>query len=543
LNFPTQKLNEKLRDIENGINFYGIEKMLPAFFNNLSSILELMLATCNSDQLPQIIFDNKDAIFLRLKEYEEATERLYEQAILRQELLFPPHDYLISTKYLHELLTQFSIADLSTFAETSSMSFAAEEVSDIRQDIIHSMASAKDKAEHLLSPLAKRIKELHQEGIAVFVVLSSREHEAELKRLAEPFSLNLNSFKGKPDWFLGGEAFYKPHIHAFSVVTKTPLAFGAFLKFLKIAIIAEDDIFGHRTKRKGASGKQQGFATALSELEIGDLVVHVDHGIGRFAGLVRLIMRGIENDYILLTYANDEKLYLPVHRINMIKPHGGVKDGSVRVDKLGGTAWQSKKSKVKEAVMAMAQDLIKLYAKRSIVERPPFIAPDTYFHEFEAAFQFDCTPDQQKAIDDVLNDMQRKQPMDRLVCGDVGYGKTEVAMRASMLAVLSKRQVAILAPTTVLAQQHGITLRERFKNTGANIAVLSRFQKASEIKAILEEVKNNKIDVVIGTHRLLSPDVQFYDLGLLVVDEEQRFGIKAKEHLKKMRSKVDVMAM
>lgn len=543
LNFPTQKLNEKLRDIENGISFYGIEKMLPAFFTNLSSLLELILAVCKKDQLPQLVFDDKEAIFARLKEYEEATERLYEEAIIRQELLFTPQDYFISTKYLSELIKAFPITDISTKTCEASFSFATLEVNDIRQDIVHTMASNKDKEVHLLSPLAKRIKKLHQEGVAVFIALSSREHEAELKTLLEPFSLNINSYKERPDWLLGAKAYFKPHVHAFTIVNKTPLAFGAFFKFLDIALIAEDDIFGHRTKRKGVSGKQQGFATALSELELGDLVVHLDHGIGRFAGLVRLLMRGIENDYVLITYANEEKLYLPVHRINLIKPHGGAKDGSVRVDKLGGTAWQTKKSKVKEAVMAMAQDLIKLYAKRSIVERPPFFAPDTHFHEFEAAFAFECTPDQQKAIDDVLNDMQRKQPMDRLVCGDVGYGKTEVAMRAAMLAILSKRQVAILAPTTVLAQQHGITFQERFKNTGAQIAVLSRFQKASEIANIIKQIKENKVDVVIGTHRLLSPDVQFHDLALMVVDEEQRFGIKAKEHLKKMRSKVDVLTM
>lgn len=544
LNFPTQKLNEKLRDIKNGINFYGIEKIMPAFFNNLGSLLDLILNVYKEEERPEIIFDDKDAIFKNLEQYEEATEKLYEQAIVRGELVFAPEDFFITRERLNALLAQFVITDIKTLPSSTSLSFASEEVSEIRQEIMQTMASAaKNEDAHLLSPLAKRIKSLHQSGTAVFIALSSREHEAELKMLLEPFKLQVNSFKGTPAWLEGANELFKPHIHAYTLVSKAPPAFGAFFKFLNVAIIAEDDIFGHRTKRKGRSGKQQGFATALADLDVGDLVVHVDHGIGRFAGLVRLMLRGVENDYILILYAKEEKLYLPVHRINLIKPHGGLNDGSVRVDKLGGTAWQSKKSKVKEAVMAMAQDLIKLYAKRSVVERPPFLGPDTHFHEFEAAFAFECTPDQQKAIDDVLKDMQRKQPMDRLVCGDVGYGKTEVAMRAAMLAILNKRQVAILAPTTVLAQQHGITFKERFKNTGANIAVLSRFQKASEIKRVIDDLKSNKVDVVVGTHRLLSPDVQFHDLGLMVVDEEQRFGIKAKEHLKKMRAKVDVLTM
>ena len=545
LNYPTLKLNEKLRDIHNGINFYGIEKLIPAFFNNLSSVLELIVANYPKSDLPIIIFDNQEQIFDSLGLAQNNLEELHRQALVRGDLIFAPQDYYIRIEELTKLLKNFSTVNISSqdSQDSAYINFPSRDSCDIRQEILQSTALVHNNQEqHLLKPLSVRIKKLQQEGIAVVITVASRAHEEELKNLLQPFGLNIISLKEIPN-LLDAPKLYKPHIHAYTLVNKSPLAFGGIFDFAKLALIAEDDIFGHKTKRKGSGGKQKGFSTALSDLEPGDLVVHVDHGIGKFAGLVRLNMRGVDNDYVLIIYAKDEKLYLPVHRINLIKPHGGANDSAVRLDRLGGTAWISKKSKVKEAVMVMAQDLIKLYAKRSIVERPPFIAPDTHFHEFEAAFEFETTEDQQKAIEDVTNDMQKKQPMDRLVCGDVGYGKTEVAMRAAMLAVLSKRQVAILAPTTVLAQQHGITFRERFKNTGAQIAVLSRFQKPAEIKAVLEALRKNQVDIVIGTHRLLSPDVNFHDLGLMVVDEEQRFGIKAKEHLKKMRTKVDVLTM
>lgn len=545
LNYPTLKLNEKLKDIEAGIHFYGIEKLLPAFYEKNSTILELLLASLKKKQEPPlIIFEDRAAIFSELKAFSQSIEELHEQAILRGELLFSAEDYFLPFEDLENILASFSKADVCALIKPeNAKEFVCHSTEDIRQDILKaSMVIAKDEEPHLLKPLADRLKQLLKQGFTTVITVSSFEHEKELKRLLEPLGVNLLKLNDL-NWLLEKpESFYQPHIHAYTKVSKNPLAFGATFDFLKLALIAEDDIFGKRTKRKDQSGKQRGFKTAISDLEVDDLVVHVDHGVGQFKGLVRLNVRGVDNDYVLLLYGNDEKLYLPTHRINLIKPHGA-KDGSVKLDKLGGTAWVSKKKKVKEAVMAMAQDLLNLYAKREVVQRAVFNAPDTHYTEFEANFEFETTHDQQKAIDDVLSDMQRPKPMDRLVCGDVGYGKTEVAMRAAMLAVLSKKQVALLSPTTVLAQQHGLTFEERFKNTGTNIAVLSRFQKNSEIKEILKKLQNNQIDIVIGTHRLLSDDVHFHDLGLIVVDEEQRFGIKAKEHLKKMRTKVDVLTM
>lgn len=540
LNYPTHKLNEKLRDIENQVHFYGMEKLLPAFFSNLSSLLELL---ASSKPKPLVIFDDRDAIFAEMRGFLEHIDELYQQACLRGDLTFSRDDHFLTVDAVTTLLKGFPTIDISAY-QSGTVSLASRETSDLRQDILQASVSVtKDEEPHLLKPLADRIKRLHREQIATVVTVSSREHEQELKRLLEPMGINTAHLAALPGIEAARASLYRSHVQAYTLIAKDALAFGGVFDFLGLALIAEEDIFGKRTKRRDTSGKQKGFGTAVSDLEPNDYVVHVDFGVGQFKGLVRLNVRGVDNDYILLHYANDEKLYLPIHRINLIKPHSRLGEATPRLDKLGGTQWASKKSKVKEAVMAMAQDLLKLYAKRELVERKPFIEPDAHFLEFEANFEFETTHDQQKAIDDVLRDMQKKRPMDRLVCGDVGYGKTEVAMRAAMLSVLSKRQVAILAPTTVLAQQHGITFTERFKNTGATVAVLSRFQKKQEVSGILDKLRKNQVDVVIGTHRLLSPDVIFHDLGLIVVDEEQRFGIKAKEHLKKMRTKVDVLTM
>lgn len=545
LNYPTQKLNEKLRDIDNNIHFYGMEKIFPAFLNESTSLLQQL---AQQQQKPVIIFDDHDAVISQLTLFADSIQQRYSEALVRGDLVFAPNDYFLPVDDALTLLTNFQSVDVQAHnikpVHDNAIMLPCRETENLRQEIVLASAvTAKDETPHLLKPLADRLRQLHAENITVVISVSSREHEDELKRLLSTMGLNIIHLKTLPPFDVAGPQLFLPHVHAYSFVTKYPLSFGTVFDFLGLAFIAEDDIFGKRTKRKSSSGKQQGFKTAVSDLSIDDLVVHVDFGVGQFKGLVRLTVRGVDNDYVLLNYANNEKLYLPVHRINLIKPHSVIADANVRLDKLGSTTWSTKKTKVKEAVMSMAQDLLKLYAKREIVERAPFIAPEDHYLEFEANFEFETTHDQQKAIDDVIKDMQAYKPMDRLVCGDVGYGKTEVAMRAAMIAALSERQVAVLAPTTVLAQQHGITFTERFKNTGVTIAVLSRFQKKSEIAEVLHKVKLHQIDIVIGTHRLLSTDVQFKNLGLIVVDEEQRFGIKAKEHLKKMRAQIDVLTM
>jgi transcription-repair coupling factor (superfamily II helicase) len=313
---------------------------------------------------------------------------------------------------------------------------------------------------------------------------------------------------------------------------------------LGLVCLTETELFGHRRTMRRRPTFQRGAAiAAFTDLAPGDLVVHVEHGIGRYAGLVTLDVDGQPADYLLLEYAEGARLYLPVQRMAAVSKYVGAGEGAPRLDKLGGTTWQRTKEAVRASLREMAQELLRLYAERQVVEAPA-IGPDTpWQHEFEAAFPFEETPDQLAAIRQVKADLERRQPMDRLVCGDVGYGKTEVAMRAALKVALDGRQVAVLVPTTILAEQHWNTFRERFAPYPVRVEMLSRFRSPAQQKAVLAGLAAGTVDVVIGTHRLLSKDVAFKDLALLVVDEEHRFGVAHKERLKQLRKAVHVLTL
>ncbi|MFL5812047.1 MAG: transcription-repair coupling factor [Bdellovibrionia bacterium] len=318
-----------------------------------------------------------------------------------------------------------------------------------------------------------------------------------------------------------------------------------------LVILVEDEILGakHKKKQRRASTAQSGSAAkdwsglqALSDLAVGDAIVHLDHGIGKYQGLVRLSLSGAPSDFLQLEYANKDKLYLPVYRLNVIQKYSGGAD-AVSLDRLGSQTFARTKEKVRDAVRKIAIDLVKLYAERKIRPGHVFSGRDSLFQEFEARFPFDETPDQLKAIDQVLDDMQSGRVMDRLICGDVGYGKTEVAIRAAFRAVSDGKQVVVLVPTTVLAFQHEQNFKARMKDYPINIESVSRFKTAKEQKTILEGVAKGKIDIIIGTHRLLSKDVSFNDLGLVIVDEEHRFGVEHKERLKTLRTNIHVVTL
>jgi transcription-repair coupling factor (superfamily II helicase) len=309
-----------------------------------------------------------------------------------------------------------------------------------------------------------------------------------------------------------------------------------------LLLVADTDVFEEerqvQDRRRAAT---RTFLSDFRDLKIGDHVVHVDHGIGRFVGLKRIEVNADVQEFMELRYAGDDKLFVPVERLDLVQKYSGAVSPSL--DRLGGTSWEKAKTRVKKAMRDMAGELLKLYAARKAVEGHAF-APDTHWQEeFEGAFEYDLTPDQQTAIEDIKRDMETPTPMDRLLCGDVGYGKTEVAMRAAFKAVMDGKQVAVLAPTTVLAMQHYKTLRQRFSAFPVGVNMVSRFRSKQEQKASLDSVKAGKLDILVGTHRLLSRDVGFSDLGLLIVDEEQRFGVAHKERLKQLRKKVDVLTL
>jgi transcription-repair coupling factor (superfamily II helicase) len=312
----------------------------------------------------------------------------------------------------------------------------------------------------------------------------------------------------------------------------------AGLQFWAEADIFEEERKTHEHRRRSAA---KTFLSDFRDLKVGDLVVHVDHGIGMFVGLKRIELGHETQEFMELRYHGEDKLFVPVERLDLVQKYtGGAKPS---LDKLGGTTWEKAKSRVKKAMRDMAEELLKLYAQRRAVPGHAFSADSHWQQEFEDAFEWELTPDQATAVNDIKADMESALPMDRLLCGDVGYGKTEVAMRAAFKAVMDGKQVAFLAPTTVLALQHLKTLKNRFAAFPVRIDMVSRFRTKAEQKATLEDLAAGKVEIIVGTHRLLSKDVVFRDLGLLVVDEEQRFGVAHKEKIKQLRKRVDVLTM
>ncbi len=330
------------------------------------------------------------------------------------------------------------------------------------------------------------------------------------------------------------------------ILIKAPISEGVVIPEVNLTIYGNTDLFETLpppSQRARSRPKSASFFSDFSDLKPGDFVVHVDHGIGQFDGLRQVAVEGANGEFMLLHYADDAKLYVPLARLDLIQKYNALGGATPALDRLGTTIWEARKTRVRKSVSDMAEKLLELYAERKMAAGHAFPPDSNWQREFEDAFEFEETTDQQKAIDDVKRDMESTLPMDRLLCGDVGYGKTEVAMRATFKAIADSKQAAILAPTTVLAFQHYETFRRRFAAFPVRIEMLSRFRSEKEQKKVLEEVEQGRVDIVIGTHRLLSKDVKFQDLGLLVVDEEQRFGVAHKERLKEMRKNVDVLTM
>lgn len=335
-----------------------------------------------------------------------------------------------------------------------------------------------------------------------------------------------------------------PDTGSLSIVQGTALKEGWHSRALALSVYTDSEIFGW-TKRQNEKRNFINPTTFLAELKPDDFIVHIDHGIGRFEGLVKLNVGGVEREYLLLQYAGSDRIYLPTDQLNLITRYIGMGEMAPALNKIGGTEWIRAKERAKSSVKEIARDLLRLYSARQVIKRKPYSPDDQqpWLRELEDTFPYEETPDQEHAIADIKMDMEREEPMDRLVCGDVGYGKTEVALRAAFKAVLDQRQVAILVPTTILALQHFNTFTERLKEYPVRIELLSRFRSAKEQKAVLQDLAVGKVDIVIGTHRLLSSDVVFLDLGLMIIDEEQRFGVEHKERLKQFRTEVDVLTL
>lgn len=328
------------------------------------------------------------------------------------------------------------------------------------------------------------------------------------------------------------------------VIIGKSISEGFVVPELKLKVIQENEIFGRKKYVPKNSNRVKSEAIdTFVELNPGDYVVHVNYGIGIFLGIERVRAVGHERDYIKLEYADKDFLFVPIEQVNLVQRYIGNDGDSPRLDRIGSKAWEERKAKVKKAVEEMAGRLIELYSRRKASAGYPFPKDSEWQTAFEAAFPYEDTPDQITVTEEIKRDMEKPLPMDRLICGDVGYGKTEIAMRAAFKAVMGGKQVAFLAPTTILAEQHYETCVDRFRNFPVKIAQLSRFVSRSEQKEILSSLATGKIDILVGTHRIIQKDVEFKNLGLMIIDEEQRFGVKDKERLKFMRANIDSLAM
>jgi transcription-repair coupling factor (superfamily II helicase) len=377
-------------------------------------------------------------------------------------------------------------------------------------------------------------------------VLLTAASTGELERLADicreyetPYVL------GESEDAAAGFTSERAHESAALLLIRAPFAEGVAFPDAKLTIFGNSDLFESTpaVERPGRKIRTSGFFSDFAELKPGDFVVHVDHGIGQFEGLRQIESDGRRGEFMLLRYAEDSRLYVPLERMDLVQSYRVVEGAHPQLDKLGGTGWNTRKTRVRKSLEDMAEQLLALYAARKTAPGQAFSPDGNFQHEFEDAFEFEETADQNFAISDIKRDMESPTPMDRLLCGDVGYGKTEVAMRAAFKAVADSKQVAVLAPTTVLAFQHYETFKRRFAPFPARIEMMSRFRSATQQKETLAALEAGKVDIVIGTHRLLSKDVKFNDLGLLVVDEEQRFGVAHKERLKELRKNVDALAL
>jgi transcription-repair coupling factor (superfamily II helicase) len=372
----------------------------------------------------------------------------------------------------------------------------------------------------------------------------------ELERLADvlqeysvPYQIGIESVTGaRPSL---AERAYHAGSAAGTYLIKGAIRRGAVLLDSELAILGSEDLFetSDLIARQPTKSQLAAFAADIADLKPGDFVVHATHGVGQFVGIREIAQADGTGEFMLLEYANESKLYVPLTRLDLIQKYRGAGEAKPHLDRLGGVSWEKTKSRVKAKMRDMADELLKLYAQRRMAKGFAFSADSNWQREFEDAFEYAPTKDQINAGDQIRADMEATQPMDRLLCGDVGFGKTEVAMRAAFKALGDGKQVAVLAPTTVLSFQHYETFKRRFASFPVRVELVSRFRSAKEAKAVLEDLAAGKVDVLIGTHRLLSKDVVFADLGLLIVDEEQRFGVRHKERLKQLKHNVDVLTM
>lgn len=508
------------QQISKGTLAAGIEYWQPLFFEQMASLF---------DYLPE------NTLFVEFEQLQEQGERFYQDANQRFENrrvdpmrpLLPPERLWLRMDEVNRQLKHYPRLTLNEGKVRSSIRQKNLSVHPLPELIIQSQQKEP------LQLLRQFIEQF--QGDILFVVESEGRRET-LLDLLQPLKL-------KPK-----------QIQAFSTQTEkmsllvSQLDRGFILEQEKpLAVICENELLGERVQQRGREKRKSVSPDVLirnlAELKIGQPVVHLEHGVGRYGGLVTLENAGVKAEYLVLDYANDAKLYVPVASLHLISRYVGGADETAPLHKLGSDAWVKVRHKAAEKIRDVAAELLDVYAQREVQKGFAFSYDRDAFRQFSATFPFEETYDQEMAINAVISDMCQTKAMDRLVCGDVGFGKTEVAMRAAFLAVMNHKQVAVLVPTTLLAQQHYENFKDRFANLPVNVEVLSRFKTPKEQKQALEHLAQGKVDILIGTHKLIQSDVKFCDLGLLIIDEEHRFGVRQKEKMKQLRANLDILTL
>lgn len=528
----TAKIDDRLK---NGMRFAGMEFFLPIFYRKTDKQISNVADYLDDDTV--LILIDPQAI---RQSAELVTERIlanYSEARQHRTPALPPEEIFILAEGLAPLLRSFRQIECTDFPKPDAV---VHQCNTQNHQLLKQSISLQRKQRGLLAPLTDQILEWQKQGDHVVLCCRSSQRTKHLAELLQRFHHALRHIPSPLDV----EQISREIPHNELILCDHPLTAGFTLKDDQLHLLSENELFGEmRLGTKTKSRKVKGEPVLFTELQDGDIVVHRDHGLGVYCGLVTMEFQSVKNDFMLLEYRDGDKLYLPVDRLNLITRYEGIAEQRPKIDKLGTQAWKTTKQKVSEEVWKVAQELLDIYARREIQHGHQFSAPGEMYEELEESFPYDETPGQLKAINETIDDLTSEKSMDRLVCGDVGYGKTEVAVRAAFKVVEDGHQVALLVPTTVLAEQHAKTFMERLQGFPVSIACLNRFRTTSQQKSIVSELKNGKIDIVIGTHRLLSKDIAFKKLGLLIVDEEHRFGVSHKEKIKKMRSDVDILTL
>jgi len=519
------------RDISKGISPSGAEYYLPLFFPQMATIF---------DYLP------KDTLCLLEAGAGETAEKFQQETLQRYSemrhdiehpLLEPPEIFITKDEFTSGLKAWPLVQLLEFTTEENSVAGQAQEYGNVIAYGTRPPASlpVDHKSD---TPYNALFQYLHDYPGRILVVAESAGRRETLRGL-------LQEHRHPPEDVTSWHAFLQGNTKL--GLTVADLEKGLLLKEPSIAVITEAQLYGERAaqRRRRVRGEREPAAIirSLAELEIGDPVVHEDHGVGRYLGLQTLDIGDGPAEFLALEYADGDKLYIPVLSLHLISRYTGTDPEQAPLHKLGGEAWGKAKRRALAKAHDAAAELLEIYALRAARQGHAFPLPDEHYQSFAGAFPFEETPDQERAIQEVLQDMQSTKPMDRLVCGDVGFGKTEVAIRATFLAVMGKAQVVVLVPTTLLAQQHFQNFQDRFAGLPFRIELLSRFRSPADQRKVLTALADGSVDIIIGTHRLLQEDVRFKRLGLVIIDEEHRFGVRQKERLKKLRSEADILAM